>query len=82
MYFQLYGTTTKGIAMKIDLFKPGETKAAVTATPQVGQMPGGFNVFGHLPIGDVPPGDYIVKVTFAIEGETPAIVTRTLRKVQ
>ena len=33
-----------------------------------------------LPIGALPPGDYVVRVTVAVPGQAPARIVRTLRK--
>jgi VWFA-related protein len=37
---------------------------------------------GALPIGALPPGDYVVRATIALEGHPPTRVLHTLRKVK
>src|SRR5436190_402258 len=36
---------------------------------------------GAVPIGALPPGDYVVRAVVTVEGQAPVRVTRTLRKV-
>jgi hypothetical protein len=83
VYFQLYGANPgKPIDMRVQLFKSGATEPVATAMTQVAARQGYFDVLAPMPLANLAPGDYQVKVTFVIEGETPAIVMRTLRKVQ
>jgi hypothetical protein len=35
-----------------------------------------------LPIGALPPGDYVVRATVAAAGQAPGRVVRTLRKLR
>jgi VWFA-related protein len=41
-----------------------------------------YSATGALPIGALQPGDYVVRAVVTVEGQPPARVMRTLRKVQ
>ena len=49
---------------------------ALEATPDSNRFQG----IGAVPIGNLPPGDYLVRVSVGPERATPATVIRTLRK--
>jgi hypothetical protein len=40
-----------------------------------------YGATGAVPIGALPPGDYVVRAVVTVEGQAPVRVTRTLRKV-
>ena len=46
------------------------------------QEPGKFIAQGAIPIGALPPGDYVVRAMVGVDGEPLGIVSRTIRKVQ
>jgi hypothetical protein len=84
VYFEIYGSTTKPIEVKVEIAKTLTGEAIAKADqPQVGRgAPGSFTVAALIPIATLPPGDYVARATFTIEGETPGIATRTLRKIK
>jgi hypothetical protein len=41
-----------------------------------------FKAMGAVPIGSLPPGDYVVRAVVQLEGSPAGHVTRTIRKVQ
>ena len=83
-YVEIYGpvATTK-LAARIDIAATLDGKALAEGT--VGgsgtNEPDKFNLNAKLPIKDLPPGDYVVRVTVQTEGGPEAKVTRTLRKI-
>jgi hypothetical protein len=79
--FYLWGGTTKPISAAVEVLKPNGDAAAPSLMPQVSaQGAGAFLAMAKLPLESLPPGDYQVKVEFTVEGETPGVLTRTLRK--
>jgi len=83
-YVELYGpVATSKIAAKIDLAANPDGKTLVEGT--VGGAgtgePDKFSLNAKLAIKDLPPGDYVVRVTVQAEGSPEAKVMRTMRKV-
>jgi hypothetical protein len=83
-YVELYGpVATSKIAARIDLAATPDGKALVEGT--VGgagtNEPDKFSLNAKLAIKDLPPGDYVVRVTVQAEGSPEAKVMRTMRKV-
>jgi len=83
-YVELYGpVATSKIAARIDLAATPDGKALVEGT--VGGSgtgePDKFSLNAKLAIKDLPPGDYVVRVTVQAEGSPEAKVMRTMRKV-
>ena len=83
-YVELYGPVAASkIAARVDLAATPDGKALVEGT--VGGAgtgePDKFSLNAKLAIKDLPPGDYVVRVTVQAEGSPEAKVMRTLRKV-
>lgn len=55
---------------------------AIVTVPLVVQTSGEnrFAAMGSVPVGALPPGDYIVRAVVGLEGSAPTRVVRTLRK--
>ena len=83
-YVELYGPVAASkIAAKIDIAATPDGKAIVEG-PVGGSgtsEPDKFSLNAKLPIKDLPPGDYVVRVTVQAEGSPEAKVMRTMRKV-
>jgi hypothetical protein len=83
-YVELYGPVASSkIAAKIDIAATPDGKAIVEG-PVGGSgtgEPDKFSLNAKLPIKDLPPGDYVVRVTVQAEGSPEAKVMRTMRKV-
>ena len=84
-YLELYGGTPGArisaiveIAQNIDGAALLSTPLALEATSEDGR----YLATGAVPIGALPPGDFVVRAVVAVEGQTPGLVFRTLRKVK
>ena len=84
-YVELYGGTAgAGIRAVIEIAR-SPTGAPLVATPlalEPSQDPGKFLAQGAIPIGALPPGDYVVRALVGLEGQPLGVVMRTMRKVQ
>jgi hypothetical protein len=40
-----------------------------------------FNVTAAIPLGALPPGDYVIRAIVGLEGQPEGRVVRTLRKI-
>ncbi|HEY7498459.1 MAG TPA: hypothetical protein VH740_08095 [Vicinamibacterales bacterium] len=85
-YLDVYGNAT-GLALTVS----AEIARSVDGPPLGQPIPGALRpVIGEertiatvaLPIGALPPGDYVVRVSVSSPGQTPARVVRTLRKLR
>jgi len=83
-YVELYGpVATSKIAAKVDIAATPDGKSIVEG-PVGGSgtnEPDKFSLNAKLPIKDLPPGDYVVRVTVQAEGSPEAKVMRTMRKI-
>ena len=83
-YVEIYGpVATSKIAAKIDIAATPDGKAIVEG-PVGGSgtnEPDKFSLNAKLAIKDLPPGDYVVRVTVQAEGSPEAKVMRTMRKI-
>jgi hypothetical protein len=81
-YFEIYGDTSVPIAVSAELATTPDGPANLT-------IPGAIREFSNrefrfaliaVPIGSLPPGDYIVRGVVTMEGQPAGRVSRTLRK--
>jgi hypothetical protein len=78
------GTAGVGVRASIEIAKTA-AGPAIIATPlaiQASQDAGRFSARGALPIGALPPGDYVVRALVGGDGQPIGQITRTMRKVQ
>jgi hypothetical protein len=82
-FFELYGTTQSPVSASIELAETPDGPAIVTGKPELSKttLADAFTCMALLDIKALKPGDYVVRATFAIEGNPPGKVFRTLRKV-
>jgi hypothetical protein len=83
-YFELYGNTTGGFQVGLELAETPDGPALKTETLQLGrtQEAERFTAMATLKIADLKPGDYVVRASLAFEGLPPAKIFRTLRKTK
>jgi VWFA-related protein len=84
VYFEIYGKTSKPIGAMIDIAETPDGKAIAEATPQLSatSQPDKFLAIGSLPIANLAPGDYVIRATFAVQGEGEGKAMATLRKIK
>jgi hypothetical protein len=78
------GTAGVGVRASIEIAKTA-AGPAIIATPlaiQASQDAGRFTAQGAVPIGALPPGDYVVRALVGVDGQPIGQVTRTMRKNQ
>jgi hypothetical protein len=83
-YLDIYGKADGAITASAEIARSIEGPALSAAIPgAVRPVAGEERAMATiaLPIGALPPGDYVVRVTIAAPGHPPARVVRTLRKV-
>ena len=84
-YFDLYGAVDPGVTASAEIARSVEGPALSAAIPAaVRGVPGEARSMATvaLPIGALPPGDYVVRVTVTVPGHPPTRIVRTLRKAQ
>lgn len=82
-YIEIYGGQAGDrVNARVEIAQSVEGDAIVMLPLAVEQTrdPNRWQATGAVPIGGLPPGDYLVRVIVGPEGETPARVIRTLRK--
>lgn len=83
-YLEVYGAAkTAAVTGRVEL-APGATAPALVAVPATippSPADGVTIAYAALPIGALPPGDYLVRAAIDVDGQTVGRVTRTLRKV-
>jgi hypothetical protein len=82
-YVELYGGTAgAGVKAAIEVAR-SENGPAILAMPlaiEASRDAGRFLAQGAIPIGALPPGDYVVRALVGIEGQPLGRVIRTIRK--
>jgi hypothetical protein len=76
------GTAGASVLAQIEVAQSATSPALIT-TPlaiEASREAGRFLAQGAVPIGGLPPGDYVVRAVVGIEGQPPARVMRTIRK--
>ena len=84
-YFDLYGKVEPGVTATAEIARSVEGPALSAAIPAALRAVSGEErsmATVALPIGALPPGDYVVRVTVTVPGHPPARLVRTLRKAQ
>jgi len=82
-YFDLYGKIDPGVTATAEIARSVDGPSLSAAIPAaLRAVPGEDRSMASvaLPIGALPPGDYVVRVTVTIPGHPPARILRTLRK--
>jgi hypothetical protein len=84
MYVEAYGDRgQKAVGAKIELVgADGKVLQEIQPGGQPTNEPDKVILLGQIPLKEVKPGDYTVRLRFQLEGEAEGIVTHTLRKVQ
>jgi hypothetical protein len=83
-FFELYGTPTAEVSLKVELAKTDAGPALKTLQPTGGgptEEPDKFSVVTEIPIKDLEPGDYVVRITMQMKGQPEGKIMRTFRKV-
>jgi hypothetical protein len=81
-YLEVYGVT-KGATVTVDFELASSRQGPALIAVPVALRPGDAEdrvILGQVPIGNVPPGDYLLRATVSINGERTGQVMRTLRK--
>jgi VWFA-related protein len=84
-YFDLYGKVDPGVTATAEISRSVDGPALSAAIPAALRPVTGEErsmATVALPIGALPPGDYVVRVTVTVPGHPPARILRTLRKAQ
>ncbi len=86
-FFDLYGgTANERVTVVMEMLKRAEGPPIQQLRPEilpalVGE-PDHYRVIAPIDLTDLPPGDYLIRATVGVTGQTPAVITRTLRKVK
>jgi hypothetical protein len=83
-YIEAYGDRgQKAVGAKIELVG-GDGKVIQEIQPggQATNEPDKVILLGQIPLKELKPGDYTVRLRFQLEGEPEGIVSHTLRKIQ
>jgi VWFA-related protein len=83
-YVEIYGQLTGQVAARMEVAATEDGPALKTIQPggQKTTEADKFLLIGEIPIGDLKPGDYVVRAFVSIQGQPEGKVVRTLRKVQ
>jgi hypothetical protein len=78
---ELYGRPAGPLRAYVEVLKDpaAEPLQAVALTPSATSEQDKFVLSAKIPLGDLPPGDYMVRAVVGLEGQEGKI-TRTLRK--
>jgi hypothetical protein len=82
-FFEMYGTPTAQVNLTVDLAKTDAGPAVATFKPTGGgatEEPDKFAVVTEIPIKDLEPGDYVIRITMKMEGHPEGKIMRTFRK--
>jgi VWFA-related protein len=82
-YFDLYGKVDAGVTAAAEIARSVDGPALSAAIPAAVRPVTGEErsiATVALPIGALPPGDYVIRVIVAVPGHPPARILRTLRK--
>jgi len=81
---EMYGTPTAAVSAKFELAKTDIGAALKTLQPTGGgptNEPDKFQIVGEIPLADLAPGDYVVRVIVQMEGQPEGRVSKTFRKI-
>ncbi len=83
-YLDMFGSQiTTPVGAIIEVLQPGSSTPLVTnrLALEATKDPGRFRATGAIPIGALPPGDYIARAIVVVEGHPGGVVFRAFRKV-
>ncbi len=80
--FELYGRPAGPFGAVVEILSDLNSPAITNAPPQPSatQIEDKFMFMATLPVGDLKPGDYILRAQLAFEGQPTGTLTRTIRK--
>ncbi len=80
--FELYGRPAGPFGAIVEILPDLTAKPLATAPPQPSAtpVPDKFMFMAKLPVGDLKPGDYILRAQLAFEGQPTGTLTQTIRK--
>jgi VWFA-related protein len=84
-YVEIYGRAASGLSVAAEVARSPEGPAIGPSVPGAIKAINGEDRFiatVAVPIGGLPPGDYVVRVSVAAAGQPAGRVMRTLRKVR
>lgn len=83
-YVEIYGQLTGQVSARMEVAATADGPAIKTIQPggQKTSEADKFLLIGEIPIGDLKPGDYVVRAFVGLQGQPEGKVVRTLRKVQ
>jgi hypothetical protein len=82
-FFEMYGTPTAKVDLTVELAKTDAGPAIKSFQPTGGgatDEPDKFAVVTEIPIKDLEPGDYVIRITMKMEGQPAGKIMRTFRK--
>ena len=83
-FLEIYGGTAgQGIGAAVEIAKTldGPPLVVTRLAIEASGNPGLFRATGAVPIGALPPGDYVVRALVALKDQPYGRVVRTIRKV-
>jgi hypothetical protein len=82
-YFEIYGPPQERVSVAVEIARDinGPALASVPGSIGATQEPNRYSATAAVPIGSLPPGDYVVRAVVGVPGQPSGRVLRTLRKV-
>jgi glycine cleavage system aminomethyltransferase T len=84
-YLEIYGQTNGApvsIALEIATSPNGPAKLSIPGAVAETRSPDRRLATAAIPIGGLPPGDYVIRAVVSMPGQPSGRVVRTIRKVQ
>jgi VWFA-related protein len=83
-YVEIYGQLSGQVSARMEVAESVDGPAIKKIQPggQKTSEADKFLLIGEIPIGDLKPGDYVVRAFVSMDGQPEGRVVRTLRKVQ
>jgi len=80
--FELYGRPAGPFGALVEILPSLTDKALVSAPPSPSATPMAdkFMFVAKLPVGDLKPGDYVLRAQLAFENQPTGTLTMTIRK--
>lgn len=80
--FELYGRPEGPFGAIVEILPNLESPAITNAQPQASatQIQDKFMFMARLPVGNLKPGDYVLRTQLAFEGQPTGTLTKTIRK--
>jgi hypothetical protein len=82
-HLEIYGRVESGVTVSAEIARSADGPAVGPAIPGALRKIAGEDraiATVAIPIGALPSGDYVVRITVAATGAPPSVVRRTLRK--